>query len=139
MELGLHFFWPPPAWLLRIGLKPFLFKNMVVENIQLCGSIQKMGSFTTNSAYLLARAAHEPEPPFQGHWIWKLDMLPRIINFLWLFHHNSVPIRDVLASRGNNCGNTCPLCNYQCETIVHLLRDCAYARDFEARFGFLIL
>lgn len=102
-----------------------------MENIQLRGSIQKMGSqFTTNTAYLLARAAHEPEPPFQGHWIWKLDMLPRIINFLWLFHLNSVPVRDVLASRGINCGNTCQLCNYQCENIIHLLRDCAYGRDF---------
>lgn len=57
-------------------------------------------------------------------------MLQKVINFLWLCHHNNVPIRDVFASRGINYRHTCPLCNCHSKTITHLLWDCAYAQDF---------
>lgn len=48
---------------------------------------------------------------FKGEWIWKLNMLPKIITFLWLCHHNNIPVRDVLDFRGINCNNSCPMCN----------------------------
>lgn len=70
---ALKAFWLGMKWTLLFltcdmsvnGLKPFPFKNMVMKNIQLImWKRSKDGEFTTNSAYLLARAAHEPEPPF---------------------------------------------------------------------------
>lgn len=58
-------------------------------------------------------------------------MLPKIVNFLWLTLHNSVPVRDVLASRGIDCDRRCPLCKSHSELVNHLLRECVFARDFQ--------
>ena len=57
-------------------------------------------------------------------------MLPKIVHFIWLCHHNSIPVRGVLASRGINCCTKCPVCNDQEETIIHTLRDCNFAGIF---------
>ena len=56
-------------------------------------------------------------------------MLPKIINFIWLCLHVSIPVREVLAGRGINCVKLCPICKEQDESILHLLRDCVHARD----------
>ena len=45
-------------------------------------------------------------------------------------HHNSVLVRQVVATRGINCDPICPLCKSQEETILHLLRDCPFAATF---------
>ena len=66
---------------------------------------------------------------FHRQWIWKLDILPRITNFLWLCLHGSIPVKEVLAVRGINCDKVYPLCRDQDESIVHLLRECIFARD----------
>ena len=70
----------------------------------------KDGEFSTNSAYRLATLDHSQVSPFCGVWIWKVDSLPKIIHFLWLCLHNSVPVRGILASRGINCSSLCPVC-----------------------------
>lgn len=62
-----------------------------------------------------------------GNWI------PKIANFLWLCMHNSIPVRDVLATRGINCNRVYLVCKRQDHTIVHLLRDCRVAREFWRR------
>ena len=59
----------------------------------------KDGEFSTKSAYAIANTPHEPNPSFQGQWIWKLDVLPKIVNFLWLCIHNSAPVKHTSASR----------------------------------------
>ena len=58
----------------------------------------KDGEFSVKSTYL-ANISQDPAPTFHGAWIWKLDALPKIANFLWLCIHKSVPVKDVLASR----------------------------------------
>ena len=63
-------------------------------------------------------------------WIWKLDTLPKIINFLWLCMHKSVLVKNTLFSRGIIEENNCSLCKRMLETIGHLLRECIYACDF---------
>lgn len=87
----------------------------------------KDGEFSTNSAYHLATLNHSQESPFCGVWIWKIDSLPKIIHFLWLCLHNSVPMREVLATRGVSCNSLCPICNRQKENIIHVLCDCEFA------------
>lgn len=57
--------------------------------------------FSTSSAYLLANQGESLESPFQGQWIWKLDILPKIVNFLWLWFHRSIPMIDVLTLRAS--------------------------------------
>ena len=90
----------------------------------------KNGEFFTNSAYQLANQGETSNTPFQGQWIWKLDILPKIANFLWLCFHDSIPVKDVLVARGINCDRVCPLYNCQDETFVPLLRDCEVAHKF---------
>lgn len=92
-------------------------------------------SFFHNSAYQLANEDRATENQFQGQWLWKLDALPRIISFLWLCFHGSIPVKSVLVARGINCGKNCPLCIRHEETIVHLLRECEVARDLWYRLG----
>lgn len=57
-------------------------------------------------------------------------MLPKVITFLWLCHHNSIFVREVLVSRGINCTNLCLLCKSHGESIIHVLRDCGFAQQF---------
>ena len=90
----------------------------------------KDGNFSIKSAYDLANLDQEQNSLFQGQWIWKLDMLPRTINLLWLILHNSVPVKDVLASRGINCDRKCLLCKNHSESVNHLLRECVFTCDF---------
>ena len=87
----------------------------------------KDGEFSTNSAYIHIKTETGEVNRFKGAWIWKLDTLPKIISFLWLCMHNSVPVREVLVGKGINCNILCPICKNQDETLVHLLRDCLFA------------
>ena len=89
----------------------------------------KDGEFSAKSAYL-ANISHDPAPTFLGAWIWKLDVLLKIANFLRLCVHKSVLVKDILASRGIIEEKICPLCKNQLETIEHLLRECDFARNF---------
>ena len=91
--------------------------------------ISKNGESTTNSAYKLANQGEENVTQFSGQWIWKLDILPRITNFLWLCLHGSIPMKEVLAVRGINCDKLCSICREQDESIIHLLWDCVFPND----------
>ena len=42
--------------------------------------------------------------------------------------HGSIPVKEVLAGRGINCDALCSICREQNESILHLLRDCVFAR-----------
>ncbi|KAL0011900.1 hypothetical protein SO802_007008 [Lithocarpus litseifolius] len=88
------------------------------------------GDFSTNSAYLLSSENESTGVPFMGKWIWKIDILPKIIMFLWLCFHNSVPVKSILATRGINCDGKCPICRSHDESIVHLLRDCKLVHNY---------
>nr|POE86012.1 putative ribonuclease h protein [Quercus suber] len=90
----------------------------------------KNGEFSVKSAYQVARQEENNGKSFQGSWIWKLDILPKIVHFLWLSYHGSIPVQGVLAARGINCDKCCPLCKCSEETIPYLLRDYNLAHDF---------
>ena len=64
-----------------------------------------------------------------------MDILPKIISFLWLCVHGSIPVKSVLAARGINCDKVCPMCKRHEETIVHLLRDCEVTCDWWCKLG----
>ena len=69
------------------------------------------------------------------YWLWKFDTIPKIKHYIWLFYHNSVPIWQVIAARGISCNTSCPLCQSQEESILHLLRDCPFALKFWKQLG----
>ena len=83
------------------------------------------GDFNLNSAYSIANK--EGQLCFNGKWIWKIPVLPRIQFFLWMCCHNSLATRERLATRGIQVNIACPICSQHPETIIHLLRDCHVA------------
>lgn len=99
--------------------------------------LSKDGEFTIGTTYNLVRAEEEQVSEFRGRWIWKIDTLRRICHFLWLCHHNSVPVRGVVAARGIECDVLCPLYKNEEESITHLLRDCPFARYLWGQLGVL--
>lgn len=105
--------------------------------------VTKNGEFSAASAYKLARPKDDEESTFLGKWkwVWELDTMPKISHFLWLCHHNSVPVREVIVARGVNSESTCPLYRNGIESISHLLRECRrlLEEDWSACLsGFLI-
>ena len=123
--------------LISFDLPQFIKEKIKAIPIQMFGSGRDMvmwkfsmnGEFTTNSAYRLANQGEETAMQFNGQWIWKLDILPRITNFLCLCLHGCIPVKEVLAVRGINCDKLCPLCREQDESIIHLLRDWVFTHD----------
>ncbi|XP_075669750.1 uncharacterized protein LOC142639464 [Castanea sativa] len=97
----------------------------------------KNGSFSLSPAYLLARGLNPLNlNTVSMSWVWKTTAPPRIQFFLWLCMHNSLPIREVLGSRGLNLNPTCPLCLKETESLGHLLRTCEFAQDFWQKLNY---
>jgi hypothetical protein len=69
-------------------------------------------------------------------WIWKVRTSPRIMFFLWQCYHLSVPVREILASRGINIPTFCPRCLDPNESLIHMLRDCSDSIAFWSSFRF---
>lgn len=96
-----------------------------------CGSLSQNGDFTIASAYgLIIAEAEGNSGVFKGTWVWKLDVWPKIIPFLWLCHHDNVPVRQVIANRGISCELLCPICKRHNEAINHMFRECPFAITF---------
>ena len=105
-------------------------QEFVDENDVILWKHTKDGEFTVNSAYLQIIGDAGDGNTFRGNWVWKMDTYPKIVSFLWLCLHNSIPIREVLAARGINCSKLCPICREQDELLAHWLRVCSFARQF---------
>jgi hypothetical protein len=56
--------------------------------------------------------------------------------FLWQCYHLSVPVREILASRGINIPTFCPRCLAPNESLIHMLRDCPDSIAFWTLFDF---
>ena len=111
-------------------IKAILIQDFGQREDSLMWRFTRDGDFSTKSAYLRCIEVDISETSFKGQWIWKLDILPKIIMFLWLCLHTSVPVKSVLAARGINCDGKCLVCKRHDKTIAHLLRDCELARKY---------
>lgn len=85
------------------------------------------GEFDLTSAYNLANKLLDPFNTFNGKWIWKMKVLPKIQSFVWMCYHNSIATRDCLAKRGVQVNPTCPRCFQADESIIHMLWDCPFS------------
>ena len=97
---------------------------------QRCWVSSASGEFDTKSAYLLAINEDVRVQDFNGKWLWKLCILPKIKFFLWKCYHHSLPVNAVLGHRGIDGLGGCSSCLDPDETIVHVLRDCPVAQGF---------
>jgi len=93
------------------------------------------GEFSMALAYAQLRPEDTKNQTFEGHWIWKLDIWPKITSFLWLCFHDSVLVKQVIAKRGINCDPRCPLCRNRDESIAHMLKDCPFALNLWEQIG----
>ena len=70
---------------------------VVNEEDKLIWAASPNGDFNLNSAYSPANG--EGHQCFNGKWIWKTPVLPRIQFFLWMCCHNSLATRERFAGR----------------------------------------
>ena len=77
----------------------------------LIGAFLKDGFVSLKSASLIAKGFNILNLDTSPHqWVWKASTSPRIIFFLWLCTHCSIPTKEVLGSRGLNLNPTYELC-----------------------------
>ena len=67
-------------------------------------------------------------------WVWKLKLPPKIKLFIWKCTHHRIPTKSILFPQSNHNTQICPWCN-EIETPIHVLRDCAFARNIWASFS----
>jgi ribonuclease HI len=95
------------------------------------------GDFTLGKAYSIAcKKFSDCSSLKPSSWIWKVRTSPRIMFFLWQCYHLSVPVREVLASRGINIPTFCPRCLDPNESLIHMLRDCPDSIAFWSSFRY---
>ena len=66
------------------------------------------GDFTVKSATWLAHNLGDSNSSWPFKWIWKLDLPPKLLIFLWQICHSSIGVRSVLHSRHIIPFATCP-------------------------------
>ena len=82
------------------------------------------GDFTVKSATWLAHNIATPAQCWPFKLIWKLDLPPKLLIFLWQLCHSSLGVRSTLHARQILPFATCALCSTNDETIDHLFRSC---------------
>ena len=94
--------------------------------------------FTVKSAYKVAlrlqestQAEHSRAGLDRPIWkkIWKLNIPPKVRNFLWRACSNILPTRENLHRRRVQMEPWCELCCQCTETVAHVLCECPLARN----------
>lgn len=107
----------------------------------------KHGRYTVSSAYHLAMKLRQKQEenetgassrPVQRNWnfVWSLKVPNKVRLFLCRVLHNSLPTNSELQRRHLFDENLCGICGQQGETILHLFRDCHFARQYWAISNF---
>ena len=95
------------------------------------------GDFKLGKAYSIACNKFSECSSFKpSSWIWKVSTSPRIMFFLWQCYYLSVPVKEIVASRGINIPTFCPRCLDPNESLIHMLRDCPDSIAFWNSFRF---
>ena len=113
-----------------IKAAPISFSALYKDHLTWFSSLS--GAFELKEAYRLVGMEGEDDQasPFEGEWIWKTISIPNVKCFLWQCYHNSIQVQATLAYRGIDISPSCPICNGAPETIIHVLRDCLFAKWF---------
>ncbi|KAL0011861.1 hypothetical protein SO802_006969 [Lithocarpus litseifolius] len=103
----------------------------------------KAQRFSVSSAYQVAlrlihpnQAEHSLVQAHGSTWrkIWKLNVPPKVRNFIWRACSGCLPTRENLHKKRVSVEGKCePYC-HQCETICHVLWECPFTRNVWALF-----
>lgn len=66
---------------------------------------------------------------WQGGWIWKLKLQPRVKIFLWKAVNGWLPTKQFFATRGISLDPHCDLCPDSIEDMMHVLFHCPFAHS----------
>lgn len=101
-----------------------------------CWAYSKDRSFSLQSIYMIVKGLNPLNLSIDScEWIWKISTTPRIMFFIWLCQHNSVPICEVLGSRGFTLDSSCSICYQGIKSLIHILRECSSAKSFWSKLG----
>jgi len=90
-----------------------------------CWGYSGSGDFTTKSATWQAHDNISREQSlWKYHWIWNLDVMPKIKIFLWQLCHNALPSKGTLLRRGIQLDPLCLACNTDIEDTDHIFLRC---------------
>lgn len=112
---------------------PFPTNHWCEDNV--VWSSSPSGEFVQKSAYDIAKSNLGSLAGFKEDWVWKIDLLPKIKAFLWKCCHRSIPVMEVLQERSIGQDANCQICNNGGESILHVLRDCEFAKSMWGKFG----
>lgn len=76
----------------------------------------------------MALRAEPSEGRLKWQWIWKLNVRPKIKNFILKFCHSGIPVKERLQSKGVRTDPVCFLCGAKEETINHLFAECDWVK-----------
>ena len=93
------------------------------------------GTFGLRSAYSIAMGTETDLVMRDFGWIWKLNALPRIKTFLWMCAHGSIGVNACLVRRGVVEEESCTICQWTSESILHALRDCHKIKEVWRQLG----
>lgn len=121
----------------RIKAVPLPISTMTCDGMT--WRLTASGQFTPASAYKHIQGVSNPLTNFNPstlsnhnlnwNWIWKLSSAEKIKSFIWLIMHNGIYTNSERKRRHLSDSFTCPGCNQEEETWIHMLRDCDYARE----------
>ncbi|KAK4257313.1 hypothetical protein QN277_006916 [Acacia crassicarpa] len=88
----------------------------------------RTGIFSVKSAYHFIEKPNEmlAHPCFKL--LWKWQGAERIRTFMWLAFQNKLPTNE-WRSKWSSSSALCSYCNSQVESLIHILRDCSFARN----------
>ncbi|CAN1839814.1 Putative ribonuclease H protein At1g65750 [Linum perenne] len=97
--------------------------------------LESSGLFSVKTAYNLI--CETESRPTSSWWkaVWKWNGPNRIRHFLWLAVRDKLLTNDVRCRRGFCPDAVCNCCGSGNETILHVLRDCEFARDTWLKVG----
>lgn len=86
------------------------------------------GNFTLKSAYFMIEKLIPDlyDPVFKLIWKWK--GVEKIHLFIWISIHNRLPTNSWRSSWAG-CSSLCQWCQDANEDVIHILRDCTYAKS----------
>ena len=105
---------------IKLGIQATPYAIVARSEDRMAWAANTHGNFDLKSTYKLATLGNVNHE-FKGHWIWRIKILAQIQLFVWKCFHNSIGVKDCLASRGISFDPSCPWCHDKPETIIHLL------------------
>lgn len=103
-------------------------------NDQLMWKPASDGHYTVSKGYQLLLHRHEALSSstniissLDWHWLWKIDLPPKFIIFLWRPVHSAIPAAAVLRQHHIDSHQPCLFCNDPDESLTHLFIYCPFS------------